>query len=173
MRSGEPIPTDAVTVLATGPDFVVAGQDVRSFDRKIEDLILHAEKKIQIAAYRFDRDFERYLNLLEERAAAGVEVVIICDALNRNDEAIRLPISQLSARISVLQYCDHRRSEELLHAKVMVVDSEHAVVGSANFGFGGLVRNLELGVYIRGRTPWQLARMLDELAAVCTYGRNT
>ncbi|TDE84702.1 phospholipase D-like domain-containing protein [Deinococcus sp. S9] len=160
--------SDAVTLLATGIDLVGAGRGVRSFDGMLEELIEGARQKIQIAAYRFDPDFLRYFDLLEKRAEEGVEVVIVCDALERNEASVRQRIERLSPRINMFDYSARRRDRfEILHTKVMVVDGRHAIVGSANFGFGGLVTNVELGVYLTGATPWKLADMLDHLASVC------
>jgi len=42
----------------------------------------------------------------------------------------------------------HAMEDGVLHAKVMVVDYKHTLIGSANLTFGGMVKNYELGVLI-------------------------
>ena len=50
-----------------------------------------------------------------------------------------------------------------LHAKVIVVDRKGAVIGSANFSWGGMVANYEVGVLIDGYEAWKMAKLIDEL----------
>ena len=58
----------------------------------------------------------------------------------------------------------HRRG--VLHAKLLVVDGETAVVGSANFDMRSFFLNYEVGVVVRGESALsRLRALMGELAA--------
>jgi phosphatidylserine/phosphatidylglycerophosphate/cardiolipin synthase-like enzyme len=54
--------------------------------------------------------------------------------------------------------------KKILHAKVIVVDREKAVVGSANFSYGGMASHYEVGVYVDGDEAETLAKMIESVA---------
>jgi len=51
----------------------------------------------------------------------------------------------------------------LLHSKIVLVDRESVLIGSANITTRGLGENLEAGVVLRGRTAAEVASVLDAL----------
>ena len=58
--------------------------------------------------------------------------------------------------------------KKILHAKVIVVDeyrdTAKAIVGSANFSWGGLANHYEVGVYVEGDEARTLGQMILEIA---------
>jgi len=53
--------------------------------------------------------------------------------------------------------------DQLMHAKLALADGEKALITSANFTWGGLDRNLEMGVYIEGAEVIKLKNLINEL----------
>jgi len=53
---------------------------------------------------------------------------------------------------------------KMLHAKVVVVDREKAVLGSANFSWGGMSAHYEVGVLLEGPEAWTLSKLVDDVA---------
>jgi cardiolipin synthase A/B len=85
------------------------------------------------------------VNALERAHARGVEIRLLLDPSQRPSDQ---PAAELSAAgIAVRLY---RSSGELLHAKVMVTDSDNVLFGSANWSLGGFERNHEIDVEFPG-----------------------
>ena len=83
------------------------------------------------------------VNALERAHARGVAIRLLLDPSQRPSDQ---PAAELSAAgIDVRLY---RSSGELLHAKVLVTDSQNVLFGSANWSLGGFERNHEIDVAI-------------------------
>lgn len=152
------------TVLATGEPLVGAG--VRAFEPVMEDLIRAARREIQIAAYRFDESALPLLDLLKEAVRRGVRVTLVVNAVAAQPPAIRAFLVRILEEYpECFKLRDFSRARRgLLHAKVLVVDRQSAVIGSANFTWGGLVSNCEIGVLVEGECAWRVSRLIDVLA---------
>ncbi len=149
-------------ILATGDRLVGGG--VRSFESVIEELIGAARSEIQIAAYSFDPSFVRILENLVHIGRTGVGITIITRAISAQHSKVQTALKRLSEEQRVFEFPDSPTGR--LHMKVLVVDRDNAIVGSANFTMGGLVSNHELGVWLTGPEAWQIGALLDRLIAL-------
>ncbi len=116
----------------------------------IKEIIRSAKQELIIAAFRLDS--EELINLILERANAGVNVIIHLDhGQIKDNDYPRIAFERLTnSGIDIeLWEEDWRHS---LHAKVLIADGERAIIGSANLTDRGMDRNIELGVGIRGPT---------------------
>ena len=68
------------------------------------------------------------------------------------------------SKFDYFKLVDFNRREKTLHAKVVVIDREKAVLGSANFSWGGMSGNYEIGVLLEGREAWTLSKLVDDVA---------
>lgn len=151
-----------VTLLATGERLV--GRGVRAFNPVLEEMLRSAGREIQIAIYRVDVSALSLLDILEQAARRGVQILIILSAVNEQPESIRRKLLHPGGLPGV-RVVDFRSEEgDLLHAKAIVVDRQRAILGSANLTWGGLVRNYEIGILLEGPEAWEIARLLDILA---------
>ena len=58
----------------------------------------------------------------------------------------------------------HTISDEVLHAKVLIVDGDRVLAGSANPTFGGMVKNYEPGFLVKdGRIAQKVLTLLRRL----------
>jgi len=151
-----------IVLLATGERLV--GEGVRAFDAVIAGLLETARREIQIAIYRIDASALPLLDLLEQAAAREVRILILVSALEDQPAPVRERLESMGRRPRVRVVDFRRAAGGLLHAKVVLVDRERAVIGSANLTWGGLVANHELGVLIEGPEAWEIGRLLDRLA---------
>lgn len=129
-------------------------------------MIVAARREIQIAAFVFTSSAVRVMDLLGEAAERGVSVLVILNRLEDQPEAIRVRLDELSEQFHhfrVLSFSDESGGQ--LHAKVVVVDRERALIGSANLSWGGLVSNHEVAVIVHGDLGWRLAAVLDGLTS--------
>lgn len=149
-----------VSLLGTGE--AVVGGEIRSFDSVIRELLGLSIKEVQIAAYGFDRSFGPVLEELYRRTSLGGGIMkVITRPPESHDRGVRTILERLR-RQGILIY-PPPGCNELVHAKVLVVNRQHAIIGSANFTYGGLTANHELGVWLKGSEAWELARALDRI----------
>ena len=116
----------------------------------IESLILEASSEIQILAYVFTASALPILDLLEKQASKGLAITIVVNHLGSQRPVIVSKFDKLSKfqKVKIIDFVDERKRQ--LHAKVLIVDRMKALVGSANFTWGGMFTNYEVGVKLGG-----------------------
>jgi len=151
-----------VQILATGPEFLKRG--FRGTKPVIEKLIRDAKKEIKIFAYKLGPDMDLW-ELIEEKLKQEkpVNVTIILN-LPEQTPGVQDKLYNLEKKFGKkggrFRLIDFEKLEgALLHAKVLVVDREKVVIGSANFSWGGMVNHYELGVLIEGPSAWEIANL--------------
>ncbi len=131
---------------------------------RLRDLIGGARASVDIVTPYFVPD-AGMVATLRDRLAAGVRVRIVVPRLSDH------PITDFARRATLRELRDlgaevrlHRRG--VLHAKLVVVDGETAVVGSANFDMRSFFLNYELAVVLRGEAALApVRRLLADLVA--------
>ncbi len=152
-----------IQILATGPELVKEG--VRAIEPVVQEIMLEASKEIQIVGYVFTPQANQIFALAQRAAEKGISVTFIVNNLESQNVKIRRELLQLRKNYSRVKVVDfHDKEGRQLHAKVVVADRRIAVVGSANFSWGGMVANYEIGVLIVGDAAWKLAQVIDRLA---------
>lgn len=167
------------------PYLVYSGPDVdhtpsRSTGVLLGEVWAEAEDEVLIAGYSFDHPrqilaglHERmqnrslrvriFMNLRQERVAQGGPQRLSEEAVmaRAREEAARIwPFSGVQPEFYVdARYIDASHFLSM-HAKCVVVDRRHALVGSANFTDRAHSRNVEIGVYLR--EDHRFARDLDD-----------
>lgn len=148
-------------ILATGELFT--GYGVRSIGVVIGELIRSAKNEIQVMAYLITSP--DFIDLLVEAAEKGIKTTVIINSLSEQPVNIRNKLENATGRFSyfrVKEFCT--KSKGSLHAKVIVVDREKAIVGSANFTRSGIASgNHEIAVLIQSKEAEKLAGLIDRL----------
>jgi len=152
-----------IQILATGPDLVREG--ARAIEPVIEELMLGARREIHLVAYVFTPQADRFLALLGQTAERGVRLTVVVNHLEGQHPNVRDKLISLARKFDHARVASFSGSGVQLHAKAVVSDRKRAVVGSANFSWGGMATNYELGVLIDGDAAWDLARLIDVLAS--------
>ena len=150
-------------ILGTGSAFMKQG--IRSTEPVIEEIIMQASKEIQILAYVFTVKAIHILNEVEHAAKKGIRITIIVNDLPSQNEVIKSKLRTMQAsfpHVHVLNFSDDKTKRQL-HAKIVVVDRKTAVIGSANFSWGGMYSNYELGMMVEGKPAWKIAQLVDSL----------
>jgi phosphatidylserine/phosphatidylglycerophosphate/cardiolipin synthase-like enzyme len=132
----------------------------------IIDLIGEARREILLVSYatNSERAIEAALAAAAQR---GIEITILAErhADNPAYTAIGPPFPGLQA-IRLRWPASHRPVGAALHAKILVIDSRIALVGSANFTSRAMVSNLECGFLIRGgHEPRAISSHVTDLLA--------
>jgi cardiolipin synthase len=105
--------------------------------------------------------------LLEEAAKKERKITIIVNRLSLKTSTIQGSLSKLAKNYPNTAIIDFTDPQDFdLHAKIVVVDRNMAVVGSANFSWSGMYGNYEIGVMLRGQRVWKIADIVDILAGM-------
>jgi cardiolipin synthase len=159
-----------VTIIATGPEFV--NQGLRRTQPVIEDMINNANKSIHILNFSFGPDAEGLWDMLDDILGKGKHVTIVVNDLSRLDDdnphekKVKERLYGLNNKFGKRNFvlADFKKPDGWMHAKVIVVDREKMVIGSANLSKGGLKNHYEMGVLIEGREPWNIADVIEKTA---------
>jgi phosphatidylserine/phosphatidylglycerophosphate/cardiolipin synthase-like enzyme len=155
-------------ILVTGMGWL--GGNVRSLSVKLGDIIRAARSSLDITVYSLTDGADEVLAVIDERAAAGIRTRIIVDDLEPlvEDkkywlrERLREMIRTNPATVEVWNF-PHESKNDGIHAKVVVADRTHAIIGSANLSFRGLLAAHELGVLVHGSAARTAAECIDKL----------
>ncbi len=152
-----------VQILATGPELVREG--ARAIEPVIEELILTARREVHLVAYVFTPQASRFLELLNQSAERGVRLTIVVNNLEGQNRVVRDKLLSLVRDFDHAKVSSFSQNGAQLHAKAVVSDRERAIIGSANFSWGGMATNYELGVLLDGDAAWDIARLVEILAS--------
>lgn len=151
-----------VEILGTGSEFLKQG--VRGTEPVIEEVIMRASKEVQMLVYVFTSKALHILNLVEQAAKRGLKITIVVNDLQSQDQVIKSKLESMEAafpHVHVFNFADNTKRQ--LHAKIVVADREKAVIGSANFSWGGMYSNYEIGLLVEGEPAWKIAQLVDSL----------
>jgi phosphatidylserine/phosphatidylglycerophosphate/cardiolipin synthase-like enzyme len=152
-----------IEILGTGPQLISRG--LRGIEPVIEEIVIEATSEIHVLAYLFTPQAIHLLDLLEEAAEKGVRITIVVNSLNSQHAVIANKLKYLASRYPHFKLVDFKgQKNRQLHAKLVIADRRKAVVGSANFTWGGLYANYEVGLLVEGDIAWKLAEIVDSLA---------
>ncbi|NII11650.1 phospholipase D-like domain-containing protein [Oleiagrimonas sp. C23AA] len=128
------------------------------------DMIGHAQKRIDIAAFYFSQKpgasgpLARVVQALAARAKAGVKVrILMGTTFAKETHAALAPLATL-ANVQIRELPMHSLTGGVLHAKYMVVDGTSVFVGSQNWDWRALTEIHEVGARI---TNARFARTFD------------
>ena len=131
-------------VVATGKGWI--GHGIRSFADEIHDLLTGATEQIVMTAYLIRDD--SIIRDIDRASKRGVSIEIFYwdsdDMLVNRITVDRLSLMPKSDNIRI-----HPVREGRLHAKVIVVDREIVLLGSANLTYSAMTDNYELGLIIK------------------------
>ncbi len=159
-------------VVVTGPELLARGH--RGVEPLVQELIETAEREVQLVAYVFTPSARRLLDMLAGAAERGVRIEVVVNRLENQEREVRQWLREAGSRWKTIRVFDFSNADRReLHAKICIADRKRAIVGSANFSWGGLVSNYEIGVELGGQAAWNLARVVDELVLLSKSATQT
>lgn len=150
-----------VDLVATLPDpdrNVLATRDV------VQTMLEGARASIFIASYELNEPSVR--RLLIRRGLDGIAVTVVGDRKTGSARELLRDWPPQARPLRALENIEAASPWQaaLLHTKVIVIDSETALIGSANFTMGGLRNNIEFGVRLTGPAAAQIEQLTTRLA---------
>ncbi len=133
--------TAAIQIVPTGPD-----QPTEGFQDILIQSIQSARRRISIVSPYFIPN-EGLITALRLATARGVEVEVIVP--DRSDHLLVDQASAYYCGVVLKNGCNvYMFNEGMLHTKIMTVDDDMAIVGSANFDIRSFYLNIELVMII-------------------------
>jgi len=133
----------------------------------LQKVISLAKRQIYVTQFKIDHIGVRgngivadVLNLLAKKSKEGVKVKVLLDCILplRGRAANNAKVAQwMIARGIEVKYLDRNRCQ---HSKVVIVDSEHLLLGSHNWSQNSLLRNEEMSIYL---THLEMGRRMDQI----------
>lgn len=162
-------PHDTWHEVATVPAYLRPHVDLRTFTETLPsllELVAKARSQLIIASPFLDTGFGHLLPRLQTFSAQGGSLLVITRELTRNDSRNSTIVRELrricaKGKLAVASWEDEGLG---LHIKALVADGRRAYVGSANFTWGGIGQQAELGVLLEGPSVSRIAIYLQELA---------
>jgi len=151
-----------INIVVTGTEWM--GSGVGSIESVITDLFKSAVNEIYISAYSIGNSSDLIFKWLEKALSRGVNIKMVINRLSEQPAEVRGKLNNFILIYPHFQLFEFQSSEHVdLHAKVIVVDHEKALVGSSNLSKRGLITNYEMGVYIEGKVASIVANTLSKL----------
>lgn len=152
-------------LLATGPELLRLG--VRGVEPVLQEVVEGAQQELQMVAYVVPPSAIPLLDLVRSTANRGTKVCLVVNHFDSQPTLVKRWLTEAAERSPNFEIWNFSpRNQKELHAKICVADRKRGVVGSANFSWGGLVSNYEVGVEVEGSVAWELSDLVDRLMAL-------
>ena len=161
--------TEKIDLVVTAPDtFRIKAKRTRDV---VEQLIKDAEKNIIFTGYSVSDYFSGMLNLIIKKSQQGIYVRFYVNDIDKHKDSLDRILAYRGKYLQFFEY--EKQSDDKMaasHAKILTVDSEKALVSSANLSYHGLARNVEMGFLVESyEKAKQVERLLKELERIGVY----
>ncbi len=147
------------------------GSGLGSIESALYKLLTEANDEIILVAYAVSTATPLLFQQLEAALQRGIRIRCLINRFQLQPQGVQHRFrDMLQCFPHLLQIFSFvpLNEEADLHAKTIIVDRYHALVGSANLSLRGLMDNHELGVVITGVGAAEIARAVD-LLLVSSY----
>lgn len=127
----------------------------------VEQLIQGAKKSIIFTGYSVSDYFSEMLDTIITKSQQGVYVRFYVNDIDRHKESLDRMLAYQGRYLQFFEY--EKQSDDKMaasHAKILTVDSQKALVSSANLSYHGLYGNVEMGFLV---DSYQKAKQIEEL----------
>jgi len=142
------------------------GKGIGSIERLIRDTFSKPADEIQIATYSITEGTGEFFELLDGALTRNTRVMMIVNRFYSQPESVQkklLEFQILHKDYFILRNFEPKDTREDLHAKLIVINHNTALVGSANLTWKGMVANHELMVKLSGKTANSVGELVDKL----------
>lgn len=155
MRTIKPHSLTPIQVISSGPNY-----EYHTIKDTFLNLVIKAEKNIYIETPYFIPD-ESILDALKLALLSGVKVKIIIPAVGDHpfvywaNQYFYGELIEIGAEI-------YKYKDGFIHSKLVLVDSEVACVGTANFDYRSMYQNFEISLLLFGEKTIELNERFEE-----------
>ena len=155
---------EQVRVVVSGSGWI--GGNSGSIETALHQLFTNAQDEVMIVAYAISGSIPVFFQYISASLQRGIRITLLINRYREQSSSAQKEIQALlhlySPLFTVFSFVPGERNADL-HAKVMIVDRQYALVGSANLSLRGLKDNHELDVFIEGQSANAIAKKVDQL----------
>lgn len=155
---------DHVRIVVSGSGWIGGGSG--SIETALHRLFSTAHDEVMIVAYSISGSITIFPQQISGLLQRGVRVTMLINRYSDQHLSAQQEIQRLlhlySHVFRVFSFVPSDRNTDL-HAKILIVDRQYAMVGSANLSLRGLKDNHELDVIVEGGAASEIARKVDQL----------
>ena len=154
----------SVNVVVTGIDWMGGG--IGSIESAMRQLFQEAKQEILLTVYTITSGADMLFDWLEMALSRGVEIKMVINRLDETAAMVKNQLHHLDSTYPHFHLFNFASDEHVdLHAKLIVIDRQKAIVGSSNLSRRGLLTNYELALTVEGKTATEIASVVDRLIA--------
>lgn len=150
-------------VVASGLEWM--GSGVGSIQNAIQGALDQSRISVTVVAYALTDHAPQFLDSIEDCLKRGIRVEFLVNKFEGQQQRTKKKIQSFAATyvgFSAFTFVDPNGGD--LHSKLVIVDGELAVVGSANLSWNGLVKNHELAILVDdAKDVGQIKTTVDKL----------
>lgn len=120
----------------------------KRINNAVNEIVETAKKSLLITGYSISEFVEDMIDTIIQKSQCGVFVKMFINDLSKQKSIDKL----LRYQGKFLQLYDYANREDkmaALHAKIILADSEKAIISSANLSYHGMAGNIEMGTLIQ------------------------
>lgn len=142
------------------------GNGFGSIESAIHDLFAQATDEVILTAYTVSAGARTFFSELEILLERGIKTRMLINRYDAQSEQTQGRLISLrnrySSQFQLFSFVPQHEEADL-HAKVIIVDRQYALVGSANLSMRGLLDNHELALVLSGTEVAEVVRAVDTL----------
>jgi len=125
----------------------------------LRESIENAKETILITGYSVSEFANEIIVLLMNKAREGVRIKFFID---KNVNADIFTEATLNSNFELYKYRNSKINSSM-HAKLIVIDDDNAFISSSNLSYNGIINNLEMGIFAKGKTLREFKDIFEEL----------
>lgn len=156
--------SDEIKVAVTGNGWM--GQGIGSIKSLLKEVFTNVNNEIQIATYSITENTGEFFGMLDNELVRKTRVLMIVNRFYDQNKNVKMLLNELALKYPnfILMNFEPEDTREDLHVKLVVIDHQTAIVGSANLTFRGMIMNHELAVKITGDAAQTIGSLIDRLS---------
>lgn len=114
----------------------------------VREIIENSGKSLLITGYSISEFVEDMIDTIIQKSQRGVFVKIFINDLSKQKSIDKL-LRYQGKFLQLYDYSNRKDNMAALHAKIILADSEKAIISSANLSYHGMAGNIEMGTLIQ------------------------
>ncbi|ANU18358.1 hypothetical protein BBI11_15525 [Planococcus maritimus] len=125
----------------------------------LRESIENAKETILITGYSVSEFANEIIVLLMNKAREGVRIKFFIDKNVNTDIFAK---ATLNSNFELYKYRNSKINSSM-HAKLIVIDDDNAFISSSNLSYNGIINNLEMGIFAKGKPLREFKDIFEEL----------
>lgn len=119
----------------------------KRINNAVNEIVENAKKSLLITGYSISEFVEDIIDTIIEKSQRGLFVKVFINDLSKQKSIDKL-LRYQGKFLQLYNYANNDDKMAALHAKIILADSERAIISSANLSYHGMAGNIEMGTLV-------------------------